>query len=316
MMKSTRITELFGIQYPIIQGGMVWISGWRLAAAVSNAGGLGLLGAGSMHPEMLIEHIHKMKEATDKPWGVNVPLMYPEIDRLIQIIIDEGVKIVFTSAGSPKKYTARLHEAGIKVAHVVSSSKFAKKCEEAGVDAIVAEGFEAGGHNGKEETTTLTLIPQVRKATTLPLIAAGGIGSGSAVLAAQALGAEGVQIGTLFAVTQESSASDAFKERCLQVGEGDTMLCLKKISPTRMIKNELFQRIAAAEDRGADVDELREILGKAASKRGIFEGDIENGEVEIGQIVSAINNVKTVDEVFADLLSDYDEALKRVDYQR
>jgi len=312
MMKSTRITELFGIQYPIIQGGMVWISGWRLAAAVSNAGGLGLLGAGSMHPEMLIEHIHKMKEATDKPWGVNVPLMYPEIDRLIQIIIDEGVKIVFTSAGSPKKYTARLHEAGIKVAHVVSSSKFAKKCEEAGVDAVVAEGFEAGGHNGKEETTTLTLIPQVRKATTLPLIAAGGIGSGSAVLAAQALGAEGVQIGTLFAVTQESSASDAFKERCLQVGEGDTMLCLKKISPTRMIKNELFQRIAAAEDRGADADELREILGKAASKRGIFEGDIENGEVEIGQIVSAINNVKTVDEVFADLLHDYDEALKRV----
>ena len=312
MMKSTRITELFGIQYPIIQGGMVWISGWRLAAAVSNAGGLGLLGAGSMHPEMLIEHIHKMKEATDKPWGVNVPLMYPEIDRLIQIIIDEGVKIVFTSAGSPKKYTARLHEAGIKVAHVVSSSKFAKKCEEAGVDAVVAEGFEAGGHNGKEETTTLTLIPQVRKATTLPLIAAGGIGSGSAVLAAQALGAEGVQIGTLFAVTQESSASDAFKERCLQVGEGDTMLCLKKISPTRMIKNELYQRIAAAEDRGADVDELREILGKAASKRGIFEGDIENGEVEIGQIVSAINNVKTVDEVFADLLRDYDEALQRV----
>ena len=311
-MKSTRITELFGIQYPIIQGGMVWISGWRLAAAVSNAGGLGLLGAGSMHPEMLIEHIHKMKEATDKPWGVNVPLMYPEIDRLIQIIIDEGVKIVFTSAGSPKKYTARLHEAGIKVAHVVSSSKFAKKCEEAGVDAVVAEGFEAGGHNGKEETTTLTLIPQVRKATTLPLIAAGGIGSGSAVLAAQALGAEGVQIGTLFAVTQESSASDAFKERCLQVGEGDTMLCLKKISPTRMIKNELFQRIAAAEDRGANADELREILGKAASKRGIFEGDIENGEVEIGQIVSAINNVKTVDEVFADLLRDYDEALKRV----
>lgn len=316
MMKSTRITELFGIQYPIIQGGMVWISGWRLAAAVSNAGGLGLLGAGSMHPEMLIEHIHKMKEATDKPWGVNVPLMYPEIDRLIQIIIDEGVKIVFTSAGSPKKYTARLHEAGIKVAHVVSSSKFAKKCEEAGVDAVVAEGFEAGGHNGKEETTTLTLIPQVRKATTLPLIAAGGIGSGSAVLAAQALGAEGVQIGTLFAVTQESSASYAFKERCLQVGEGDTMLCLKKISPTRMIKNELFQRIAAAEDRGANADELREILGKAASKRGIFEGDIENGEVEIGQIVSAINNVKTVDEVFADLLRDYDEALKRVDYQR
>ena len=226
-MMGNRITELFGIDYPIIQGGMVWISGWRLASAVSNAGGLGLLGAGSMHPETLIEHIHKMKEATDKPWGINVPLMYPEIDRLMQIIIDEGVKIVFTSAGSPKKYTQRLHEAGIKVVHVVSSSKFAKKCEEAGVDAVVAEGFEAGGHNGREETTTMTLIPQVRRATTLPLIAAGGIGSGQAIVAAQALGAEGVQIGTLFALTKESSASEAFKQRCLAIAEGDTMLCLK-----------------------------------------------------------------------------------------
>ena len=222
-MNNNRITQLFGIKYPVIQGGMVWISGWRLASAVSNAGGLGLLGAGSMHPETLVEHIHKMREATDKPWGVNVPLMYPEIDRLIDLLIAEGVGIVFTSAGSPKKYTQRLHDAGIKVAHVVSSSKFARKCEEAGVDAIVAEGFEAGGHNGREETTTLTRIPQVRQATSLPLIAAGGIGSGQAMLAAMALGAEGVQIGTLFALTEESSASDAFKTRCTQLEEGDTM---------------------------------------------------------------------------------------------
>ena len=228
-MNKNRITELFGIKYPIIQGGMVWISGWRLASAVSNAGGLGLLGAGSMHPETLVEHIRKMNEATDKPWGVNVPLMYPEIDRLVDILISEGVKIVFTSAGSPKKYTQRFHEAGMKVAHVVSSSKFACKCEEAGVDAVVAEGFEAGGHNGREETTTLTLIPQVRKATTLPLIAAGGIASGEAMLATMALGAEGVQIGTLFALTQESSASDAFKQRCVSLEEGDTMLTLKAI---------------------------------------------------------------------------------------
>ena len=309
-MMGNRITELFGIEYPIIQGGMVWISGWRLASAVSNAGGLGLLGAGSMHPETLIEHIHKMKEATDKPWGINVPLMYPEIDRLMQIIIDEGVKIVFTSAGSPKKYTQRLHEAGIKVVHVVSSSKFAKKCEEAGVDAVVAEGFEAGGHNGREETTTMTLIPQVRRATTLPLIAAGGIGSGQAIVAAQALGAEGVQIGTLFALTKESSASEAFKQRCLAIAEGDTMLCLKKISPTRMVKNALFDRIAEAEDRGATAEELREILGKAAAKRGIFEGDIDEGQIEIGQITSAIREIKSVQEVFEDLVREYRETVE------
>ncbi|MDY5406180.1 MAG: nitronate monooxygenase, partial [Sodaliphilus sp.] len=287
-MKPNRITELFGIQYPVIAGGMVWCSGWRLAAAVSNAGGLGLLGAGSMHPETLIEHIDKMNAATDKPWGINIPLMYPEIDRLIEIIIEKGVKIVFTSAGSPKKYTARFHEAGIKVAHVVSSSKFAKKCEEAGVDAVVAEGFEAGGHNGREETTTLALIPQVRDAISLPLIAAGGIGSGKAMLAAMALGAEGVQIGTLFAVSEESSASDAFKKLCVDLGEDGTMLALKKISPTRLIKNELFAKIAEAESRGAEADELRELLGRAASKRGIFEGDLQNGELEIGQIASTI----------------------------
>lgn len=304
-MKPNRITELFGIQYPVIAGGMVWCSGWRLAAAVSNAGGLGLLGAGSMHPETLIEHIDKMNAATDKPWGINIPLMYPEIDRLIEIIIEKGVKIVFTSAGSPKKYTARFHEAGIKVAHVVSSSKFAKKCEEDGVDAVVAEGFEAGGHNGREETTTLALIPQVREAISLPLIAAGGIGSGKAMLAAMALGAEGVQIGTLFAVSEESSASDAFKQLCVDLGEDGTMLALKKISPTRLIKNELFAKIAEAESRGAEADELRELLGRAASKRGIFEGDLQNGELEIGQIASTIKEVKPVAQIMHELITDF-----------
>ncbi|MDY4688744.1 MAG: nitronate monooxygenase [Sodaliphilus sp.] len=304
-MKPNRITELFGIQYPVIAGGMVWCSGWRLAAAVSNAGGLGLLGAGSMHPETLIEHIDKMNAATDKPWGINIPLMYPEIERLIEIIIEKGVKVVFTSAGSPKKYTARFHEAGIKVAHVVSSSKFAKKCEEAGVDAVVAEGFEAGGHNGREETTTLALIPQVRDAISLPLIAAGGIGSGKAMLAAMALGAEGVQIGTLFAVSEESSASDAFKQLCVDLGEDGTMLALKKISPTRLIKNELFAKIAEAENRGAEADELRELLGRAASKRGIFEGDLEHGELEIGQIASTIKEVKPVAQIMHELITDF-----------
>jgi len=304
---NNRITQLFGIKYPIIQGGMVWCSGWRLASAVSNAGCLGLLGAGSMHPETLVEHIHRMKEATDKPWGVNVPLMYPEIDRIIQIIKDEGVKIVFTSAGSPKKYTPVLHDAGIKVAHVVSGSRFALKCQEAGVDAIVAEGFEAGGHNGREETTTFTLIPQVRRSVSMPLIAAGGIASGSAMLAAETLGAEGVQIGTLFALSRESSASDAFKQRCAGMDEGGTMLCLKKISPTRLVRNSLYEHIAEAEARGASADELRCILGRAASKRGIFEGDIENGELEIGQIASYIKEVRPVDEIVATLVAEYDE---------
>ena len=307
-MKKNRITELFGIEYPIIQGGMVWISGWRLAAAVSNAGGLGLLGAGSMHPETLVEHIHKLREATDKPWGVNVPLMYPEIDRLMDILINEGVKIVFTSAGSPKKYTQRLHEAGMKVVHVVSSSKFARKCEEAGVDAIVAEGFEAGGHNGREETTTMTLIPQVRRATTLPLIAAGGIGSGQAILAAMALGAEGVQIGTLFALTEESSASEAYKQRCTQLEEGDTMLTLKLISPTRLVKNELYCRILEAEKEGAAVEDLRALLGQAATKRGIFEGDTDNGMLEIGQISSAVKEILPVSKVMERLVTEFDKA--------
>lgn len=307
-MKENRITRLFGIKYPIVQGGMVWCSGWRLASAVSNAGGLGLLGAGSMHPETLSEHIEKMKAATDRPWGVNVPLMYPEIDRLMRLIVDSGVKIVFTSAGSPKKFTPMLHEAGITVAHVVSSSKFARKCEEAGVDAVVAEGFEAGGHNGREETTTMTLIPQVRRATGLPLIAAGGIASGEAMLAAAALGAEGVQIGTLFALTEESSAADAFKQKCVSLQEGDTMLCLKKIAPTRLVKNSLYDRVKEAEDGGASADDLRAILGRAASKRGIFEGDVDGGELEIGQIASAVTAVRPVAEVMRGLVEGYERA--------
>ena len=309
---ENRITRLFGIEYPIIQGGMVWCSGWRLAAAVSEAGGLGLLGAGSMHPETLLEHIRKMNEATRKPWGINVPLMYPEIDKLIDMIISEGLKIVFTSAGSPKKYTSRLHEAGITVVHVVSSSKFAKKCEDAGVDAVVAEGFEAGGHNGREETTTMTLIPQVRKATTLPLIAAGGIASGEAMMAAMALGAEGVQCGTVFAMSRESSAADAFKQRCAQLEEGDTMLCLKKSAPTRLIKNQLYDSIKEAEDKGAPADELRGILGKAASKRGIFEGDLDGGELEIGQIASGIKEIQTAGEIVARMMHEYAETRERI----
>lgn len=311
-MIKNRITELFGIKYPVVQGGMVWCSGWRLASAVSNAGGLGLLGAGSMHPETLQEHIRKMKETTEKPWGINVPLMYPEIDRLMKIIIDEGVRIVFTSAGSPKKFTPMLHDAGIKVAHVVSSSKFAVKCEEAGVDAIVAEGFEAGGHNGREETTTMALIPQVRKATDKPLIAAGGIASGEAMLAAMALGAEGIQAGTLFALTKESSAAEEFKQKCVSLTEGETMLCLKRISPTRLIKNTLYNRISEAEDNGATADELRRIMGKAASKRGIFEGDTDNGELEIGQIASAIKEIKPVAEVMDELISGFEKAKERI----
>lgn len=311
-MIKNRITELFGIKYPVVQGGMVWCSGWRLASAVSNAGGLGLLGAGSMHPETLQEHIRKMKEATEKPWGINVPLMYPEIDRLMKIISDEDVRIVFTSAGSPKKFTPMLHDAGIKVAHVVSSSKFAVKCEEAGVDAIVAEGFEAGGHNGREETTTMTLIPQVRKATDKPLIAAGGIASGEAMLAAMALGAEGIQAGTLFALTKESSAAEEFKQKCISLTEGETMLCLKRISPTRLIKNTLYNKISEAEDNGATADELRQIMGKAASKRGIFEGDTDNGELEIGQIASAIKEIKPVAEVMDELINGFEKAKERI----
>lgn len=306
-----RITELLGIRYPIIQGGMVWCSGWRLASAVSNNGGLGLLGAGSMHPEVLIEHIHKMKNATDKPWGVNVPLLYPEIDRLIQILINEGVKIVFTSAGSPKKWTPLLKSHGITVVHVVSSAAFALKCEEAGVDAGVAEGFEAGGHNGREETTTLTLIPNVASQCKLPLIAAGGIASGKAMAAVMALGAEGVQIGTRFAASTESSAHQCFKEQVRNTEEGGTMLALKKIAPTRLIKNEFYERIKDLEDKGATADALKEILGKGRAKKGIFEGELSEGELEIGQICSMVGKEENVAEIFHDLIADYNATIKK-----
>ena len=311
---ANRVSELFGIKYPVIAGGMVWCSGWRLASAVSKAGGLGLIGAGSMHPETLKEHIVKCREACgDLPFGVNVPLMYPEIETVMNLLAEESVKIVFTSAGSPKKWTGWLHEHGMKVAHVVSSSVFARKCEDAGVDAVVAEGFEAGGHNGREETTTLCLIPAVRKAISLPLIAAGGIATGAAIVAVQALGAEGVQIGTRFALTQESSASEAFKKMCLNLNEGDTKLLLKKISPTRLVNNRFMNAVLEAEDAGASVDELREILGKGKAKKGIFEGDIVNGELEIGQVASLFKGrkIETVEAVMRELVDEYYAAIKR-----
>mgnify|MGYP001754299487 FL=1 len=302
---NNRITSLFGIKYPIISGGMVWCSGWRLASAVSNAGGLGLIGAGSMHPETLREHIQKCKAATDKPFGVNVPLMYPDIETIMDIIISEGVKIVFTSAGNPKLWTKKLQDNGIKVAHVISSSKFALKCEEAGVDVVVAEGFEAGGHNGREETTTMVLIPQVRKSISIPLIAAGGIGTGSAMLAAFALGAEGIQMGTRFALTQESSASKEFKELCINLKEGDTILSLKKLSPTRLIKNDFYTTVQEAEDRGATAEEMRGILGRGRAKKGIFEGDLSEGELEIGQVSSLIEDLPTAGDVVNSVIEEY-----------
>lgn len=309
---SNRITSLFGIKYPIISGGMVWCSGWKLASAVSNAGGLGLIGAGSMHPETLREHIQKCKAATNKPFGVNVPLMYPEIETIMDIIISEGVKIVFTSAGNPKLWTKKLQDNGITVAHVVSSSKFALKCQEAGVDAVVAEGFEAGGHNGREETTTMVLIPQVRKAITIPLIAAGGIGTGEGMLAAMALGAEGVQMGTRFALTQESSASQEFKDLCINLKEGDTILSLKKLSPTRLIKNEFYNEVQAAEDKGASVEEMRALLGRGRSKKGIFEGDLVNGELEIGQISSLIDSLPSAEKVVEEIVAEYNIRIENI----
>lgn len=307
---NNRITSLFGIKYPILSGGMVWCSGWRLASAVSNAGGLGLIGAGSMHPETLREHIQKCKAATDKPFGVNVPLMYPEIEAIMDIIISEGVKIVFTSAGNPKLWTKKLQDNGIKVAHVISSSKFALKCEEAGVDVVVAEGFEAGGHNGREETTTMVLIPQVRKSISIPLIAAGGIGTGSAMLAAFALGAEGIQMGTRFALTQESSASKEFKELCINLKEGDTILSLKKLSPTRLIKNDFYNTVQEAEDRGATAEEMRGILGRGRAKKGIFEGDLSEGELEIGQVSSLIEDLPTAADVVNSVIEEYNAKIE------
>lgn len=311
-MTENKICRLFGIKYPIIQGGMVWCSGWRLASAVSNCGGLGLLGAGSMHPETLKEHIFKMKGATNKPWGVNVPLLYPEMDVLMQIIVEEGVKIVFTSAGSPAKYTGFLKSKGITVVHVVSNSRFAKKCEEAGVDAIVAEGFEAGGHNGREETTTMTLIPLIRRATNLPVIAAGGIGSGAQMLAAMALGADGVQIGSLFALSEESSAHQAFKELSINSAEGDTMLSLKKLAPVRLLRNPFFDKVKEAESRGAGEEELKTLLGKGRAKKGIFEGDLTEGELEIGQVAAMIQKIEPVKTIFEQLIGEFNNVAAKI----
>ena len=291
---------------------MVWCSGWRLASAVSNAGGLGLIGSGSMHPEVLREHIRKCKVATDRPFGVNIPLMYPQIEEIMNIVVEEGVKIVFTSAGNPKTWTPWLKERGVTVAHVVSSSKFAMKCEEAGVDAVVAEGFEAGGHNGREETTTFCLVPAVRKATTIPLLAAGGVGTGEAIYAAMALGAEGVQIGTRFALTEESSANDVFKDYCLRLNEGDTKLLLKKLSPVRLVANAFRDAVEVAEARGASADELRELLGRGRAKKGMFEGNLDEGELEIGQVASMIHRKQPVGGVMQELLQEFELAQKRM----
>jgi len=305
-----RITQLFTIQYPIIQGGMIWNSGYKLASAVSNAGGLGLIGAGSMYPEVLREHIQKCKKATDKPFGVNVPMLYPNIEEIMQIIKDEGVKIVFTSAGNPKTWTPFLKENSITVVHVVSSSKFALKAQEAGVDAIVAEGFEAGGHNGREETTTLTLIPMVREQISIPLIAAGGIATGRGMLAAMILGADGVQMGSRFAASNESSAHNAFKQSILETGEGDTQLTLKELAPVRLIKNKFYQDVQDLYGKCPSKEELEALLGKRRAKRGMFEGDLIEGELEIGQIAGLIHDILPVETIVNNILKEYHSAKK------
>lgn len=313
---DNRITSLFGIQYPIIQGGMIWCSGWRLASAVSNAGCLGLIGAGSMYPEVLREHIQKCKKATDQPFGVNVPLLYPDIDQIMKIIVEEEVKIVFTSAGNPATWTAYLKEHGIRVVHVVSNLKFALKAQDAGVDAIVAEGFEAGGHNGREETTTLVLIPMLREKIHLPLLAAGGIGSGSSMLAALALGADGVQIGSRFAASLESSAHPNFKEAIVNAGDGSTQLSLKSLTPVRLLKNKFFETVFEAEQRGASKEELLALLGRARAKKGMFEGDLDEGELEIGQVAAYIHKVQTVQEIVTEILTDFNQAQNRLSQLR
>ena len=302
---ENRITGLFGIRFPIIQAGMIWASGWRLASAVSNAGGLGIIGAGSMYPEVLREHIQKCKRATDRPFAVNLPLIYPAIDQHIAIIIEEKVPIVFTSAGNPKAWTSKLKEEGIIVAHVVASAKFAKKCEDAGVDAVVAEGFEAGGHNGREETTTLCLIPGVRSAIKIPLIAAGGIASGRAMFAMMSMGAEGVQIGSRFVCTPEASSHQNFKEAIISAGEGDTVLSLKKLTPVRLIRNQFFQKIVQAENECASIEELERILGRARAKLGMFEGDLDEGELEIGQVSSQIEDIIPAGQVVANIWNEF-----------
>lgn len=302
---KNRVTELFGIDYPIIQAGMIWTSGWRLASAVSNAGGLGLIGSGSMYPDVLKEHIQKCKSATSRPFGVNVPLLYPDIDKHIQIIIDEGVKIVFTSAGNPKTWTGILKEKGIKVVHVVSSSKFAKKSEEAGCDAVVAEGFEAGGHNGREETTTMVLIPAVVDAVHIPVIAAGGIANGRQMLAAMVMGAEGVQIGSRFVASEEASSHQNFKEKVIHSQEGDTQLTLKLLTPVRMMKNEFFREVQEAESKGATKEELAALLGRARAKKGMFEGDLEQGELEIGQVSSLLDKILPAKEIVKNIWNEF-----------
>ena len=309
---GNKITNLLKIKYPVIQGGMVWCSGWRLASAVSNSGGLGLIGAGSMNPDLLREHIRKCKAATQLPFGVNIPLLYRETEGLMKVIIEEDVKVVFSSAGNPKTWTKLLKEKGITVIHVVSSSKFAQKAEEAGVDAVVAEGFEAGGHNGREETTTLALIPQVRKAINLPLIAAGGIATGAGMLAAISLGADGVQMGTRFALSEESSAHTDFKQLCIALNEGDTLLSLKKLSPTRLVKNAFFDSVKDAEDRGADIEDLRTLLGRGRSRIGIFEGNLTEGELEIGQIASFIKSIEPVETIMNKIVSEYNQSLNNL----
>ena len=306
---QNKITELFKIQYPIIQAGMIWNSGWRLASAVSNAGGLGLLGAGSMYPEVLREHIQKCKKATSKPFGVNVPMLYPNIEEIIQIIIEEGVKIVFTSAGNPKTHTSRLKENGITVVHVVSSVKFALKSQEAGVDAVVAEGFEAGGHNGREETTTLTLIPMVKTELDIPLIAAGGIATGRGMLAAMILGADGVQVGSRFVASEESSAHMAFKNRVAEAKDGDTILTLKELAPVRLLKNKFSEEVMELYKTNPSIDEIKALLGRARAKKGMFEGDLENGELEIGQIAGLVNEVKPAAEIVKEMVSEFNEAI-------
>jgi enoyl-[acyl-carrier protein] reductase II len=309
---NNRITSLFGIEYPIIQAGMIWCSGWELASAVSNAGGLGLIGAGSMYPDVLRQHIQKCKKATSKPFGVNVPLLYPNIEEIMQIIIEEKVPIVFTSAGNPKTWTSKLKEHGIVVVHVVANKKFALKCEEAGVDAIVAEGFEAGGHNGREETTTLVLIPIIRAATKLPLIAAGGIASGSSMLACFALGAEAVQMGTRFVASLESSGHSSFKNKVVESEEGETMLMLKQLTPVRLMRNKFFNQIAEAEGRGSSVEELKLILGRARAKKGMFEGDMDEGELEIGQVAAAVHKILPAGEIVKEVWEEFLEAKNRI----
>ena len=309
-MFQNKITRLFNIEIPIIQAGMIWASGWKLASAVSNAGGLGMIGAGSMYPDTFREHLQKCKAATDKPFAVNLPLLYPDLDRHIQILIEEGVKIVFTSAGNPKTWTPFFKEHGITVVHVVSSSKFALKAQDAGCDAVVAEGFEAGGHNGREETTTIVLIPAVRAAVNIPVIAAGGIATGRQMLAALVLGAEGVQVGTRFVASEEASSHMAFKHAIISAGEGDTQLSLKKLTPVRLLKNKFFQEVQEAELRGAEPEELKRILGRARAKKGMYEGDMEEGELEIGQVSALVKAIQPAEKIVQEMWKEFREVLQ------